>query len=153
MSSIQKRKLENFLSEEIPIHKKLNTQESLINLHKNDKANESPNASTMTTSPNDQIITENQLKQHETPVRNTTGPKKQEKSSYEEIHKAYLSDPSSFVDTYKVVKYKGNIYHIEDKLLIRNEADANSDFICKLLRIIRPLKETLKMLAFLEVQW
>jgi len=58
------------------------------------------------------------------------------------------------VDTYKLVKYKGNIYHLEDTLLIRNEADVNSDFICRLLRIIRPLKpESLKVLAFLEVQW
>jgi hypothetical protein len=150
--SNQKRKAEKPLAEETPIKKKLNTQDSTINMLNNDRNHDSP--STMPSPIENAMQTETPITVEEQMTKSKPGPKRTEKNSYDEIHKAYLSDPNSFVDTYKIVKYKGNIYHIAENLLIRNEADANNDFICKLLRIIRPLKpESLKVLAFLEVQW
>ena len=136
MTSIQKREAEKILFEETLVKKKLNSQGSHVNLQNIDKTNEFPKVS-ITPPLSSEINTETKLKQGESPLKNKKGPKKQEKSSYEEIHNAYLNDPNSFIDTNKVVKYKGNSYHIEDKLLIRNEADTNNDFIGKLLRIIR----------------
>lgn len=74
--------------------------------------------------------------------------------THEEVAKKYIKDPASYIDNYKIVKYKDIKYYIGDTLLIRNHDGINDDFICKLLRIIRPIKTDLnKVLAFLEVQW
>ncbi len=75
-------------------------------------------------------------------------------NSYEEIKKNYMSNPQDYVDSYKVVKFKNIKYKLNACMLVRNESDAENDFVCKLLRIIRPNKaDAKKILAFLEVQW
>jgi len=72
----------------------------------------------------------------------------------DELKNEYNNDPSAYVDSYEFLKYKENTYKINDTLAIRNEADFNNDFVCKLTRIIRPRDlESSKVLAFLEVQW
>jgi len=75
-------------------------------------------------------------------------------NSYEEIKKNYMSDPQDYVDTFKVVKFKSIKYKLNACMLVRNESDVENDFVCRLLRIIRPNKvDAKKILAFLEVQW
>lgn len=91
-------------------------------------------------------------------MRATSSHKKKHRSahfnSYQEIIKIYMSDPVLYVDSFKAIKYKNYKYRLESYLLIRNEADANNDFVCKLLRIIKPNQvNEKKILAFLEVQW
>ena len=75
-------------------------------------------------------------------------------NSYEEFKQTYMSDPSHYADNYKVVKYRNYRYKLNTCMLIRNEADAENDFVCKLIRIIKPKKlDENRVLAFLEVQW
>ena len=70
------------------------------------------------------------------------------------LKKAFLNDPSKYNDTFTGVKYKNTTYRINDNLLVRNESDPENDFLCKLLRVIRPNNpEDVKLLAVLEVQW
>ena len=72
----------------------------------------------------------------------------------EELKAEYVNDPEAYIDTYQSLKYKDYMYKIGDILLIKNESDAVNDFVCKLNRIIRPVKlDSSKVLAFLEVQW
>ena len=72
-------------------------------------------------------------------------------NSYEEIKKNYMSDPQDYVDTFKVVKFKNIKYKLGACMLVRNESDVENDFVCKLLRIIRPNKvDAKKIFAFLE---
>jgi len=85
------------------------------------------------------------------------GSKKKSKfpiTSYEGISKDYLENTNLYIDTYKKLKYKGFSYSVNDTLLVKNELDPNNDYICKLIKIIRPIKlEPDKILSFLEVQW
>jgi len=75
-------------------------------------------------------------------------------NSYDEIRKNYMSDAQDYVDTFKMVKFKNIKYSLNSCMLVRNETDVENDFVCKLLRIIRPKKvDAKKILAFLEVQW
>lgn len=88
----------------------------------------------------------------------TSSHKKKDRSGHsnssEEIQKKYMSDPSMYTDRFKAVKYKDYIYKLNACMMIRNEADAYNDFICKLVRIMKPTKIDPKgILAFLEVQW
>lgn len=70
------------------------------------------------------------------------------------LKKAFLDDPTKYNDTFTGVKYKNTTYRINDNLLVRNEEDPENDFICKLLRVIRPNNpEDVKLIAVLEVQW
>jgi hypothetical protein len=89
-------------------------------------------------------------------INNEDFPSKNVKQGavYQDLVQKYIKDPTSFIDNYKVLKYRDIKYYINADLLVRNEADVNNDFICKLIRIIRPNKlENNKILAFLEVQW
>jgi len=88
------------------------------------------------------------------PVTHTPKKKSKHATTYEEFARKCLKDPSAYIDTYKVVKFRNVKYRVNDTLLILNEEDANNDFICTLLRIIKPVKyDEKKVLAFLEVQW
>jgi len=81
-------------------------------------------------------------------------PKSTSTNANEELKNEYTNDPAAYVDTYEFLKYKDYTYKLNDNLAIRNEADFNNDFVCKLTRIIRPKElDTSKVLAFLEVQW
>ncbi len=81
-------------------------------------------------------------------------PKSASTNANDELKNEYTNDPAAYVDTYEFLKYKDYTYKLNDTLAIRNEADFNNDFVCKLTRIIRPKDlETSKVLSFLEVQW
>ena len=91
-------------------------------------------------------------------LKSTANGKKNKRSthlnSYEEIKRNYMSDPMDYIDNYRAVKYKNYKYLLGTCLLVKNEADADNDFICKLIKIIKPKKvDSKKILAFLEVQW
>lgn len=74
--------------------------------------------------------------------------------SFDEGVKYYMSDPSRYIDTFKAVKYKDKKYNLGDDMLIKNEGDPYSDFVCRLVRVIKPAKRDNRgILAFLEIQW
>ena len=75
-------------------------------------------------------------------------------SSSTNVVKLLLSDPSKYNDTYTGIKYKNTVYRVKDNLLIRNDADPENDFVCKMVRVIRPNNiEEYMILAVLEIQW
>ena len=47
---------------------------------------------------------------------------------------SYLSNPEKYKE-FKSIKYKNNLYSVNDALLISNEEDPETDFIAKLLKI------------------
>lgn len=82
-----------------------------------------------------------------------SAPSKNQASSTNVV-KLLLSDPTKYNDTYTGIKYKNTIYRVKDNLMIENDGDPDNDYICKLLRVIRPKDpDEFKILAVLEVQW
>ena len=72
--------------------------------------------------------------------------------SNSELLKKFLKELSSYEDKFTVIKYNNHKYRLHTALLVKNEM--NNVHICKLIRIIRPIKvNSNKILAFLEVEW
>jgi hypothetical protein len=63
----------------------------------------------------------------------------------------YLSDKSTYKE-FKNLRYKGKIYRSGDPVLIRNEADEDTDFVCRLLTIYRCDDEE-GPVVLIEVEW
>lgn len=162
--SFNKRKLEGFPGneeDEFQVKKK----QSLMSMDTTDSiSKEDPNLSPIVLKPyhSEPLGTpDRQLsmgRRQLSAVKVTSSHKKKHRSAHlnfsDEIKKKYMHDPALYDDHFKVVKYKNYKYNLNDCIMICNEADAYNDFICKLIRIIKPAKyEPNGVLAFLEVQW